>query len=43
MTRRKRNSTEFKRAAIRRCTEPGVTAVLVAEKLGLSTRQLRCW
>jgi len=43
MTRRKRYSTEFKREAIRRCNEPGVTAVLVAEELGISTRQLRRW
>jgi transposase len=43
MTRRKRYSTEFKREAIRRCNEPGVTAVLVAEELGISPRQLRRW
>jgi transposase len=43
MTRRKRYSMEFKREAIRRCNEPGVTAVLVAEELGISTRQLRRW
>ena len=43
MTRRKRYSTEFKREATRRCNEPGVTAVLVAEELGISTRQLRRW
>ncbi len=43
MTRRRRYSTEFKREAIRRCNEPGVTAVLVAEELGISTRQLRRW
>ncbi len=43
MTRRKRYSTEFKREAIRRCNEPGVTAVWVAEELGISTRQLRRW
>ena len=43
MTRRKRYSTEFKREALRRCNEPGVTAVLVAEELGISTRQLRRW
>ena len=43
MTRRKRYSTEFKREAIRRCKEPGVTAVLVAQELGISTRQLRRW
>jgi transposase-like protein len=38
MSRRKRYSTEFKREALRRCNEPGVTAVLVAEELGTSTR-----
>lgn len=43
MSRRKRYSTEFKREALRRCNEPGVTAVLVAEELGISTRQLRRW
>ena len=43
MTRRKRYSTEFKREALRRCKEPGVMAVLVAEELGISTRQLRRW
>ena len=43
MSRRKRYSTEFNREAIRRCNEPGVTAVLVAEELGISTRQLRRW
>ena len=43
MSRRKRYSTEFKREAVRRCNEPGVTAVLVAEELGISTRQLRRW
>ena len=43
MSRRKRYSTEFKREAIRRCNEPGVTAVLVAEELGISTRQLGRW
>ena len=43
MSRRKRYSTEFKREAVSRCNEPGVTAVLVAEELGISTRQLRRW
>ena len=43
MSRRKRYSTELKREAVRRCNEPGVTAVLVAEELGISTRQLRRW
>jgi transposase len=43
MTRRKRYSTEFKREANWRCNEPDVTAVLVAEELGISARQLRRW
>ena len=43
MSRRTRYSTEFKREAIRGYNEPGVTAVLVAEELGISTRQLRRW
>ena len=43
MSRRKRYSTEFKREALRRCNEPGVTAVWVAEELGISTRQPRRW
>lgn len=38
MTRRNRYSTEFKREAIRRCNEPGVTAVLVVEELGIYIR-----
>ena len=29
--------------AVRRCNEPEVTAALVAEELGISTRQLRRW
>ncbi len=33
MTRRKRYSAEFKREAIRRANEEGVTDVLVAEEL----------
>ena len=43
MTRRKRFSAEFKREALRRADEPGVTEVLVAEELGISTRQMRRW
>ncbi len=43
MTRRKRYSTEFKREALRRANEEGVTDKLVAEELGFSARQLRRW
>jgi transposase len=43
MTRRKRYSAEFKREALRRANEPGVTDVLVAEELGINARQLRRW
>ena len=43
MTRRKRYSAEFKREALRRANEEGVTDVLVAEELGISARQLRRW
>lgn len=43
MTRRKRYSIEFKREAIRRAYEEGVTDVLVAEELGINARQLRRW
>jgi len=43
MSRRKRYSAEFKREAIRRANEEGVTDVLVAEELGLNARQLRRW
>ncbi len=43
MGRRKRYSEEFKREALRRAEEPGVTDVLVAEELGVSPRQLRRW
>lgn len=43
MTRRKRYSAEFKREAIRRADEEGVTDVLVAEELGINARQLRRW
>jgi transposase len=43
MTRKKRYSAEFKREALRRANEEGVTDVLVAEEMGFSTRQLRRW
>jgi transposase len=43
MTRRKRYSAEFKRAALRRANEAGETDVLVAEELGINARQLRRW
>jgi transposase len=43
MGRRKRYSAEFKRQALRRANEPGVTDALVAEELGVSSRQLRRW
>ncbi len=43
MTRRKRYSAEFKREAISRANEEGVTDVLVAEELGINARQLRRW
>ena len=43
MTRRKRYSAEFKRQALKRADEPGVTDALVCEELGVSTRQLSRW
>ena len=43
MGRRKRYSAEFKREALRRAKEPGVTDVLVAEELGIDARQPRRW
>ena len=43
MARRKRYSEEFKRQALNRADEPGVTDALVCEELGVSTRQLRRW
>ncbi len=43
MGRRKRYSEEFKREALRRADEAGITDVVVAEDLGISTRQLRRW
>jgi transposase-like protein len=41
MSRRNRYSAEFKREALRRANEEGVTDVLVAEELGINARQLR--
>ena len=43
MTRRKRYGAEFKREALRRANEVGVSDVLVAEELGINARQLRRW
>jgi len=43
MARRKRYSPEFKRQALRRANEPGVSDAIVSEELGVSTRQLRRW
>ena len=43
MARRKRYSAEFKRQALRRANEPGMTDVVVCEELGVSARQLRRW
>lgn len=43
MSKRKRYSAEFKRQALRRAAEPGVTDALVCEELGISTRRLRRW
>ena len=43
MARRNRYSAEFKREALRRANEEGVTDVLVAEELGINARQLRRW
>ncbi len=43
MGRRKRYSAEFKREALRRANEPGVTDVLMAEEVGINARQLRRW
>jgi transposase len=41
--RYKRYSAEFKREAIRRSTEEGITNKAVCEELGISTRQFRRW
>ncbi len=38
MTRRKRYSEEFKREALRRANEQGITDVLVAEALEINAR-----
>ena len=43
MARRKRYSAEFKRQALKRADEPGVTDALVCEELGISARQLQRW
>ena len=43
MARRKRYSSEFKLQAIKRADEPGVTDTLVADEIGVSTKQLRRW
>jgi len=43
MARRQRFGAEFKRQALKRADEPGVTDALVCEELGISTRQLRRW
>ena len=36
-------SPEFKREALRRASEEGMTDILMCEELGISTRQLRRW
>ena len=41
--RYKRYSPEFKREALKRAAEEGVTDVIVCEELGISGRQLRRW
>ncbi len=46
MTKRKRYkrySPEFKREALKRAAEEGVTDILVCEELGIGTRLLRRW
>ena len=46
MTKRKRYkrySPEFKREALKRASEEGVTDVIVCEELGINARQLRRW
>ena len=43
MAKRQRYSAEFKRQALRRADEPGVTDALVCQELGISTRQMRRW
>ena len=39
----KRYSPEFKREALKRASEEGVTDILVCEELDVSARQLRRW
>ena len=41
--RYKRYNPEFKREALMRASEEGVTDVIVCEELDISTRQLRRW
>jgi transposase len=41
--RYKRYSPEFKREALKRASDEGVTDVIVCEELGISARQLRRW
>ena len=41
--RYKRYSPEFKREALRRATEEGITDKAVCDELGISTRQCRRW
>ena len=41
--RYKRYSREFKREALKRTAEEGITDKQVCEELGISTRQLRRW
>ena len=41
--RHRRYSAEFKREAIRRSTEEGITDKAVCDELGISTRQFRRW
>ena len=41
--RYKRYSSEFKREAIQRASEEGVTDKAVCDELGISTRQFRRW
>ena len=43
MKRYKRYSPEFKREALKRASEEGVTDTGVCEDLGVTTRQLRRW
>ncbi len=43
MTKAKRYSAEFKREAILRSGEEGVTDRAVCDELGISTRQFRRW